>query len=120
MPATALTQTSAPHKYSQTGAVVTMAAADVANGNKISDATRDMLVIARNSGASARTVTITSEPLSDFQRTGDVNAQSLAAGEIRIFRLTKNGWADETTNEILLSANHAEVLFGVVDLTDNT
>lgn len=118
MPATALPAAqAAPSKYSQTGLVVTTTAADVTNGNKISNATKDMLVVAHNAGASSRTVTIVSEPLDDTGRTGDVTAASVAAGAIRLFRLTKQGWADSTTNEILLSANHADVKFGVVDLT---
>ena len=97
-----------------TGAVPTLTAADVANGNKFTTS-NDVLLIIQNSGASTRTVTITSQPLTDFARTGDVTALSIAAGQIRCFRLTKNGWAN-SSNEIALSANHADIKFGILDL----
>lgn len=115
MPRTALTVTDAPQKWSATGAAVTMAAADVANKNTFV-ASNDQLVICHNSGASSRTVTIDSEPLAEYNREQDVAAQSIAAGVIRVFRLVKNGWAD-SAGKINLEANHADVKFGVLDLT---
>lgn len=111
---TTLTKTVAPGKWSTTGTAVTMAAADVGGGNDFPQ-DRDVLVIAWNSGASPYTVSITSQADPDYGRTGDVNAQSLAADEIRIFRLTGPGWADSNGN-INLSASNAAVYFGVVVL----
>jgi hypothetical protein len=118
MPTVALTSTAGPHPYSTTGKAVTMAAADVANGNHIV-ATASQLVIAHNTGASSRTVTITSVALPTYARVGDVSAVSLAAGEIRVFKLPDVGWKN-TDGKILISANNAEVKFGVVDLTQET
>lgn len=114
MAATTLTKTVSPGKYSQTGTAVTMAGADVGNGNDFAQ-DRDVLVIAQNTGGSPYTVTITSQADPQYGRTGDVNAQSLAAGEIRIFRLTGPGWAD-SNGKINISATNAAVQFGVVVL----
>ncbi len=114
MAATTLTKTVAPGQWSLTGTALTMEVADVANGNDFAQ-DRDVLVIAHNTGGSAYTVTITSTADPKYGRTGDVNAQSLAAGEIRIFRLTGSGWAD-SNGKINLGASNAAVKFGVVVL----
>lgn len=114
MPETALTRTTAPGKFSQTGTALTMAAADVPNGNKFTGG-QDLLVVAHNTGGSTRTITITSVADPVTGRTGSVTAQNIAAGEIRIFRLANFGWAN-SAGEIIISANNAEVKFGVVVL----
>ena len=114
MAETALTRTTAPGKFSQTGVVLTMTAADVANGNSIAGAV-DLLIVCHNTGASQRTVTITSVADPRTGRTGNVAAQALAAGEYRIFRLGNLGWAN-SSRLIIISANNAEVKIGVVVL----
>ena len=114
MAATTLTKTVAPGKWSLTGQAVTMEAADTANDNDFAQ-DRDVLIVAHNTGGSAYTVTITSVADPKYGRTGDVNAQSLAAGEIRIFRLTGLGWAD-SNGKINLSASNVAVKFGVIVL----
>jgi hypothetical protein len=117
MPATALTIEDAPGKWSIVGEVLNFAAADVANGNSIA-AGQDLLLVVYNAGGSSRTISITSQPVPPYNRTGDVTALAIAAGEIRVFRLTKHGWADGD-NLISLSANHADIKFAVLDLRAN-
>lgn len=114
MAATTLTKTVAPGLWSQVGIALTMEVADTVNDNDFAQ-DRDILLVAHNTGGSAYTVTITSAADPRFGRTGDVSAQSLAAGEIRIFRLTGSGWAD-ANGKINLSASNAAVKFGVVVL----
>jgi hypothetical protein len=87
-------------------------------GNVVADdfpASHDMLVVAHNTGGVAYTVTITSQASSKTGRTGDVNVQSLAAGEIRIFRLVPDGWADSSGNVNVVVEN-ALVFWGIIVL----
>ena len=115
MPATTLTKTVAPDKWSQTGSAVTMAAGDVANGNDFAQ-DRDVLLIAHNTdGATAYYVTITSQADPRYGRTGDVTQQDLAAGEVRVFRLTGEGWAD-SNGKINVTVENAAIELGVVVL----
>jgi len=118
MAQTEISAQGAPGFWSTTGLALTFTAADVANGNKTAG-TNDLVIVAKNTGASPHTVTITSVALDDYSRTGDVAAQSLAASEIRIFRLTKNGWAD-SNGDFLYAADHAEIEFAAVDLKQAT
>lgn len=115
MATTNLTKTTAPSHWSQTGTALTMAAADTGNNNHIL-AAGDCILVAHNThGSNAYTVTITSVADPMTGRTGNVSAQSLAAGEIRIFRLTNNGWAN-SSGQIVVSANNAAIKFGVIQL----
>lgn len=115
MPATTLTKTTAPSVWSTTGQAVTMAAADVANGNDFV-AAGEMVLIAYNSDASnPYTVTVTSQPDAEAGRSGDVAAVSLAANEIRVFLLTADGWAD-ANGKINIQGENAAIKFGVVQL----
>jgi hypothetical protein len=111
-----LTRTNAPGRWSTTGTAVTMTAAvaDAGDENDF-DTGNDLLVIAHNTDAGAQTVTITSVADSKFGRTGDVLAQSLAASEIRMFRLTNAGWTD-SSGKINIAASSANVNFGIVVL----
>lgn len=113
MARTTITKTTAPGYWSTTGAAVTMTAADVTNGNQV-EAAGEVLLIVRNSGGSAYTVSINSAPDPITGRTGHVSAQSLAAGEIRIFRLIPTGWSISGWYEI--NASNAAVLIGAVQL----
>lgn len=110
---TTLTKTTAPGAYAAAGVAVTMTAADVGNGNRFVASGKD-LIIARNSGAVARHVTITSQ-YDEMNRLGTIANEEIAAGAIRIYGpLPTDGWA--TGGYILCSADHAEVLFGVITL----
>ena len=114
MTATPLTITQAPTLYSTVGAVVTMDAGDVGNGNVIPFTGNIMMVIAHNTDASPQTITITSVGAPVTGRTGDVNAESLAAGEIRVFRLARDGWVD-ANGEVAISVSDANVEIGVLN-----
>lgn len=113
MARTTLTKTTVPGPYADAGTVVTMTAADTGNQNRIVLTGRE-IVIARNSGASTRTVTFTS--IADrFGRTNDLGAENILAGEIKVYGpgLALEGW-QQTDGYLYLEANHAEVLFGVL------
>ena len=114
MPTTAITKTTLPGYYSTTGVAMTMDSADTVNNNHIV-AGQLTLVVVHNTNAGAQTVTITSQADATTSRTGDVSAQSLAADEIRVFILPKNGWEDSSGN-ILISGSHADVEIGAGDL----
>lgn len=114
MAETLLTATTAPGKFSQTGTVLTMNAGDVGNGNYAAGAT-DILVVVHNTDAGSQTITITSSAHPMTGRTGDVSAQSLAAGEYRVFRLGNLGWAN-SNRQIIFAASSANVKIGVVIL----
>lgn len=112
---TLLTKTTAPGAYAAAGVAVTMAAADVGAGNHFVSTGKE-LVIARNSGAGGHTITITSG-LDELNRTGTITAEAIAAGAIRIYGpFPQEGWTATGTRNILISADDAEVLFGVVTL----
>lgn len=110
---TLLTKTTGPGRYSTTGAAVTMVAADTANKNRFV-ATGNDIIIAHNTGDTPATVTINSAP-DPYGRTGDVAAQSLAAGEIRVFYPALLGWV-QPSGHIHLEASAADVKFGVISL----
>lgn len=109
-----LPKVTAPSKFSVTGQVVTMTAANVADKNQFVASGDDLLII-QNSGASAYTVTLSSVADPRTGRTGDVTALSIPAGQIRVFRLGALGWK-QGDGYIYLEANNASILFGVVSL----
>ena len=74
----------------------------------------DDLVIAHNSGASARTVTFTSAP-DALNRTGDISTYSIGAGELAMFRIKQQGWV-QSDGRIYIEASHAEVKWSVIQL----
>jgi hypothetical protein len=115
--ATQLTKTTIEGPFGDYGADeadVTMAAADPTNGNMFRASGKDV-VLAHNSGAAAHTVTITSAA-DPYGRTRDISAYSLGAGEIAVFGpFGTTGWM-APDGYIYLSADSAEVRFGVVGL----
>lgn len=117
MAPTTLTKTTPRGSYGSYGADLadlTMAAADVANGNQFVASGKD-LVIAHNTGGSAYTVTVTSVA-DPYGRTGNISAYSIGAGEYAIFGpFELAGW-QQTDGKILISASNAAVKFGVVPL----
>lgn len=117
MARTAITITTPPASYpalplAANSADVTLAAADVANGNQIAwGQSGRMVVLVQNSGASsAHTVTITSAP-DAYNRTGDITSYSLAAGELGAFVLNRAGWMQADGN-LYLAGDHAEIKIG--------
>lgn len=102
--------------WSSTGTAVTETAADASNGNKTASCGRLML-IARNSGGTTRSVTITSAPDNRLGRSGDAS-RSLAAGETAVFFLTRDGWEQDDAGDgvFYFDADHADVLFSLLML----
>jgi hypothetical protein len=91
---------------------VTFTAADNANGHTTTWAGNRMLVVARNSGAGARTITVTS--IADSHgRTGDVSAFSMGAGEYCAFIVERDGW-QQSDNCLYWTAEHSEVLVAIL------
>lgn len=92
---------------------VVFAAADVTNKEQVA-LTGHEIILARNSGASARTVTINSAPDPFNFRVGDITAYSIGAGETARFGpFPTRGWAQPDGN-LYFEANNAEVLFAVI------
>lgn len=95
---------------------LTMAAANASDKEQFVASGKD-LVIAHNTGAGARTVTITSSVDSDG-RTGDIATYSMGAGEYAVFGpFDLDGWV-QTDGKVYLEAEHSEVKFGIVDLSN--
>lgn len=114
MPETALAKVNAPTFWSTTGQVVTMSTLDNVNGNSIvSEA--DALLIVQNPTGGALTFTVTSQPISSSGRSQNIS-QSIAAGEIRIFRLTKDGWENASGLILTPTGLSASLKCGVVKL----
>ena len=112
MPRTTIAAQSAPGSVQYTGTALTFTAADVANKNQ-TQLTGTEMIIGKNVGASAHTVTITSfaDP---FGRTKDIPAISLVAGEERMFGPFKQqGWK-QTDGFIYFEANHLEIEFAII------
>lgn len=95
------------------GVTATVTAADITDKNQFRLTGKEIL-IARNSGASARTVTITSVAVNG--RTGDITADSIAPGATHVYGpFDLNGW-QQTDGYLYFEANNAEVLFTVIEL----
>ena len=110
---TTLTKTNAPGNWASAGVAVTMAAADAVNGNRFVPSGKDLL-IAHNTGAVERHVTVTSA-LDEMKRLGTITNEAIAAGAIHIYGpLPADGWVQG--GYILCSADDAEVKLGVVAL----
>ncbi len=89
-------------------------AADTVNFNETPLVESKTVLVARNVGASSRTVTITSVA-DNNNRTGDITAYSLGAGEVARFGPFKSvGWA--SAGKLRFEANNAEVEFAVITL----
>jgi len=94
------------------GVVLTETAADVTNKEQVKWTGRE-IIVAHNTGASARTVTITSTADS-LGRTGDITADSIAAGAIAFYGpFNGEGWK-QADGYIYFEANNAEVKFGII------
>jgi len=92
-----------------------MTAANAANKEQFVASGKD-LIIAYNSGAGARTVTITSVVDPRNNRTGDITPYSIGAGEYAVFGpFYREGWM-QPDGYIYIEAEHAEVRWGVITL----
>jgi len=113
MPRTILAANTVVGGYPTAGVTITATAADTANQNRTLHTGKE-IIIARNSGASTRTVTITSLADSQQGRTGNIAAENILAGVIKTFGpFALDGWK-QTDGYIYFESNHAEVLFSVI------
>lgn len=104
--------------WSTAGLTLSFTAADASNKQQTA-ACGKLALIARNTGGSTRTVTITSaaDPLTG--RTGDATV-NLAAGATWCHVIKKSGWQhDDAGNKYFYyEAAHSDVVFAVVKLED--
>lgn len=91
-------------------------AADTVNGNSFVWTGREAL-ICRNSGASPRTISVTSVPVKG--RSGDVTTYPLAAGESHtVPPLPAEGWR-QADGMVYVDGSHAEVKFTLLRMPPN-
>jgi hypothetical protein len=115
MPRTVLALQVAPGPRGTAGIALTRTAADVPNKNACKHTGR-VLLIAENSGASPRAVTVTSAAESSLGRVGHITAESIAAGAFRVFGpFGVSGWQQADGN-LYFEADHAEVKFICLEL----
>jgi len=96
---------------------ITMAATVVADKAQFLASNKD-LVIAHNTGASPHTIAITSVADPKSNRTGDITAYSLGAGELAVFGpFRREGWM-QADGYVYLEADHIEIKFGVITLPE--
>lgn len=77
------------------------------------------IVVCHNTGAGARTVTFTSVADGQTNRSGDISAYSIPAGEVAFFGPFPNrGWR-QTDGNLYFEAEHAEVEIHVLRLPVN-
>lgn len=87
--------------------------ADPSNLNQFSPGGDD-LILAWNTGGSSHTFQATSAP-DQLNRTGDLAAYTVGAGEIAAFRVKTLGWV-QPDGKVYLQANHAEMKFAILAL----
>ena len=112
---TALTVQSKPGLYGTIGAgalALTFTAADAVNKNEFIGSGREA-IIARNVGASAYTVTISSAP-DELGRVKDVGPYSIPANGIAYFGPVPLRGFGQTQRKIYLEASNASIEFAVV------
>lgn len=106
--------TAAPGAYTDASTVVTFTAADPVNKEQVTVTGRELILI-RNTGAGAATWTATSTD-DPHGRTDDITAESIAAGEIRLFGpVAMSGWR-QTDGKLYFEASAATVTFAVIRL----
>lgn len=116
MAETALTITTPENQWSSTGVELPMEALDAVNGNKFA-AKRLCLLVVENTDAGPQFFQVTSQPLTQYARTGNVN-EELAAGEVRVFLFARDGWANASDEVLLPSGQSALLKVAILDLTE--
>ena len=91
-------------------------AADVANGNQIpfGSAARLLVLVFNSHAATPYAFTVTSS-LDAFNRTGDITAYDVQAGEIIPLVLNRDGWR-QTDGNLYISGTNAAVKFVAIQL----
>lgn len=74
----------------------------------------DTLVIFKNDGVAAKTITLSSKA-DEKNRTGDVTTYSLGAGELAMFRFKKSGWM-QSDGKIYMEAESSDIKYAVIQL----
>lgn len=93
---------------------ITFVASDVANGNMCSIVDNKTTLIAQNTGASARTITISSVA-DTLNRLGDITAYSVGVGKTSRFGPFKLvGWS--SSGKLNFDGAHAELVLAVITL----
>lgn len=93
---------------------VAFTACDATNKEQFASTGRE-LVLFQNTGAGARTVTISSVA-DDLNRTRDVETYSIGAGEFALFGpFPLKGWRQTSDGNVYCEAEHAEVKILVID-----
>lgn len=107
-----LTKTIVPGPNPSAGEEITWTAADTVNKEQFSPATGDVLLV-WNTDGSPQTYSIDSVPDPIFGRSGDIDAEDIAAGEIHVLRLGIDGWR-QADGKIYLEASDAAVKFAIL------
>ena len=114
MPRIDHTVQAAPGKWPSAGGLLVWLGADTVNKEQF-PLTGQELVLAWNTGASGRTITIDSSA-DPYGRSGPITAEAIAAGDIRMFGpFDIVGWAQSDGN-LHFEGNHLEVEFAVISL----
>lgn len=95
------------------GVLMTETAADASNLNETPFSGK-FIVIARNSGASPRTVTISSVADAQQQRSGDITTEALAAGTMKHWGPFSAEGFRQSGGVLHFAGSHAEVKFSVI------
>lgn len=112
MARTSLTPDQAPGSYPSAMATLNVNAGDAGNGNQFTMVGGE-LIIAQNTGAGARTITLTSfnDP---YGRLGTITTQSIPAGAFRMIGpMELLGW-QQIDGKFYINVEHAEVKLAII------
>lgn len=114
MPRQTLTaaQANGPWPVLNDAVTVTATAANATDKEQVVYSDR-LLLLARNSGASSRTVTVTSIAHPETKRTGDIT-ETIPAGEMRLLGPFHIDGFKQSDGYLYLEASHAEVLWSAI------
>lgn len=114
MATTVIVKTTLPGPYDTDGVTPTWQAGDNVNGNHFLSTGKEILLV-RNDDAGPQTVTVTSAP--DPQgRTGDISADSVAAGAYAAYqKFPVSGWRN-AAGEIVVTVSDAAVFLAVLQI----
>ena len=100
--------------YATTGVPLVFTAGNVADGNDFASTGREILV-AQNTDSGAHTVTVASVA-DTFGRLGNITADSIAAGDYRVYQIFPQLFWAQTGNLINVNVDSATVELAVLKL----
>ena len=110
-----LTPVAVGGKWPTAPTALAMTAADAPNKEQVAITGRE-IIIARNTGVGARTITVTSVANPADNRTQHITAYSIGAGlQVMFGPLAPEGWR-QTDGKLYIEAEHAEVLWSVIQI----